>query len=160
MVPDETRPADVSPASRELDRRSRQQADVARLGVLALSGAPVSDLFGEALRSIKSYDPDNLFTIISHTFSKPFAPGLKLGYTAMPDDLLHAVLQQKGNHDFGSSNLNQYVLDRLLEKGDYYRHVDHLQGVYREKRDAMLAALENEFPAVTGTSWTRCSWRA
>jgi len=49
-------PADgASPASCELDRRSRQQADVARLGVLALSGIPIPDLFGEALQSIRAH---------------------------------------------------------------------------------------------------------
>src|SRR3954468_21387384 len=55
MVPDDFRPDDASTASRELDRRSRQQADVALLGVLALSGVPISDLFGEALRSIRAH---------------------------------------------------------------------------------------------------------
>src|SRR5207302_7951027 len=55
MVPDDFRPDEVSTVSRELDRRSRQQADVARLGVLALSGVPISDLFGEALRSIRAH---------------------------------------------------------------------------------------------------------
>ena len=55
MVPHDFLPRDISPASRELDRRSRQQADVARLGVLALSGVPVAELFGEALRSIRAH---------------------------------------------------------------------------------------------------------
>src|SRR3954462_2877175 len=55
MAPDDFRPDDASTASRELDRRSRQQADVARLGVLALSGVPISALFGEALRSIRAH---------------------------------------------------------------------------------------------------------
>src|SRR3954470_5868601 len=47
--------SDKSPASRELDRRSRQQAEVARLGVLALSGIPLADLVGEALRSLRTH---------------------------------------------------------------------------------------------------------
>src|SRR5256885_15408198 len=55
MAPDHFQTVKISPASRELDRRSRQQADVARLGVLALSGVPISDLFGEALRSIRAH---------------------------------------------------------------------------------------------------------
>src|SRR5438105_4536695 len=55
MVPDDFQTARISPARRELDRRSRQQADVARLGVLALSGVPIADLFGEALRSIRAH---------------------------------------------------------------------------------------------------------
>jgi two-component system cell cycle sensor histidine kinase/response regulator CckA len=56
MVPEDSKvAADLSPAGRELDRRSRQQADVARLGVLALSGLPLTDLFAEALRSLRAH---------------------------------------------------------------------------------------------------------
>lgn len=107
---------------------------------------------GPAHRSIKSFDQENRFTIISHTFSKPFAPGLKLGYTAMPDDLLHAVVQQKGNHDFGSANLTQHIALEALRDGSYERHVVELQDAYRAKRDAMLAALKGHMPA--GVHWT------
>jgi 2-aminoadipate transaminase len=107
---------------------------------------------GPAHRSIKSYDPENRYTIISHTFSKPFAPGLKLGYTAMPDDLLHAVIQQKGNHDFGSANLTQHIALEALRDGSYRRHVADLQHAYRAKRDAMLAALQGYMPP--GIHWT------
>src|ERR1041385_8188220 len=57
---------------------------------------------GEALPSIKSFDPQNQYTILTQTFSKPFAPGLKLGYTVMPHSLMDPILHQKGNHDFGS----------------------------------------------------------
>ena len=76
---------------------------------------------GPAHRSIKSYDAENRFTILSHTFSKPFAPGLKLGYTAMPADLLEAVLHQKGNHDFGSANLTQHMALEAMTDGSYER---------------------------------------
>jgi two-component system cell cycle sensor histidine kinase/response regulator CckA len=55
MVPHDSPVDDISPASRELDRRARQQADVARLGVLALSGVPIAHLFGEALGSIRAH---------------------------------------------------------------------------------------------------------
>src|SRR3954470_2237201 len=63
--PDVRSESDKSPASRELDRRSRQQADVARLGVLALSGIPLADLFGEALRSLRTHLGAPLAAIIS-----------------------------------------------------------------------------------------------
>jgi 2-aminoadipate transaminase len=107
---------------------------------------------GPAHRSIKSYDPDNLFTVSSYTFSKPFAPGIKLGYSAMPDDLLHAVIQQKGNHDFGSANLTQHIALEALRDGSYHKHVVELQHAYRAKRDAMLGALRHYMPA--GVHWT------
>src|SRR5437763_16607055 len=64
---------------------------------------------GEALPSIKSFDNHNRHTILACTFSKPFAPGIKTGYTAMPADLMHGVLEQKGNHDFGSPSPCQHL---------------------------------------------------
>ena len=109
---------------------------------------------GPALPSIKSLDRDNRHTIISHTFSKPFAPGLKLGYTALPDDLLHALLQQKGNHDFGSCNLAQHVALEAMIDGSYDRHVTRLCASYRAKRDAMLAAMACWMPKHAAIRWT------
>ena len=109
---------------------------------------------GPAMRSIKSMDPQNQHTILSLTFSKPFAPGLKLGYTAMPDDLLHAVSQQKGNHDFGSSNLAQHIALEAMRDGSYDKHVDVLIRSYRAKRDAVLEALEKHMPKDLGITWT------
>ena len=117
-----------------------------RQRILILEDAAYRELGydGDALRSIKSYDPDNRYTVISQTFSKPFAPGLKLGYTAMPADLMHAVLQQKGNHDFGSANLCQHIAWESLRDGSYEKHVGVLQQAYRIKRDLLLEALERE----------------
>jgi 2-aminoadipate transaminase len=100
---------------------------------------------GPAIPSIKSYDPDNQHVAIAHTFSKPFAPGLKLGYTAMPKDLVYAVAQQKGNHDFGSSSLAMAIAAEALADGAYGRQVERLRATYRAKRDAVLAALDEAF---------------
>ncbi|MCY2954875.1 MAG: PLP-dependent aminotransferase family protein [Planctomycetota bacterium] len=104
------------------------------------------------LPSIKSFDPDNRYTILTQTFSKPFAPGLKLGYTAMPCDLMHAVLRQKGSHDFGSSNLCQEIVLEALRDGSYRTHLQVLRSQYRGKRDAVLSALEAHMPG--GVGWT------
>ena len=135
----------------------RRYSDLAGHRILILEDAAYRELCydGPSHRSIKSYDPDNLYTIISHTFSKPFAPGIKLGYSAMPNDLLHAILQQKGNHDFGSANLTQYIALETLTDGSYQRHVAELRQAYGAKRDAMLAALERAMPKAPGLSWTK-----
>ena len=109
---------------------------------------------GDALPSIKSMDRENRHTILSLTFSKPFAPGIKLGYSAMPADLLDAVLQQKGNHDFGSANLTQHIAVEAMRDGSYASHVEVLRKAYRLKRDAMLAALDHYMPRDAGISWT------
>jgi 2-aminoadipate transaminase len=110
---------------------------------------------GPALPSIKSFDTENQFTILAQTFSKPFAPGLKTGYTVMPADLMHMVLRQKGNHDFGSNNLSQHILLEAMNNGFYEEQVRRLCENYRRKRDAMLAALNTHFPEGSGANWTR-----
>ena len=143
------------------DRRPRL-AEIARRyskhhRILVLEDAAYRELRydGQHYRSVKSFDADNQFTVISHTFSKPFAPGLKLGYTAMPDDLLHAVLQQKGNHDFGSANLTQHIALEAMRDGSYEQHGRLLRDSYRAKRDAMLEALDRLMPPGHGITWTR-----
>jgi len=100
---------------------------------------------GPDLPSIKSFDSANEHVILGMTLSKPLAPGLKSGYGYMPRDLVTPLLRFKGNHDFGSSNLTQHLVDRVLETGAYDRHVAHLCDVYRGKRDAMLETLAEEF---------------
>jgi 2-aminoadipate transaminase len=112
---------------------------------------------GPELPSIKSFERENQHTILTHTFSKPFAPGLKTGYTAMPADLLEAVLHQKGNHDFGSASLTQHIAADALESGLYDQHVRLLCQSYRSKRDAMLDALKRFIPPSSGASWTHPS---
>lgn len=109
---------------------------------------------GDDLPSIKKFDVDNRHVALAMTFSKPLAPGLKTGYAVLPRELMGPVLRFKGNHDFGSSHLNQTLLDRILERGDYARHVTGLRASYRVKRDAMLAALRAEFPTTSGATWT------
>jgi 2-aminoadipate transaminase len=110
---------------------------------------------GPALASIKSLDRENRHTILTQTFSKPFAPGLKTGYTAMPSDLMEAILHQKGNHDFGSPSLTQHIAVEAMTSGLYDRHVKLLCESYRSKRDAMLESLEKNIPPSAGISWTR-----
>ena len=113
---------------------------------------------GPDLPTIKSLDTDNSTVILGMTFSKPLAPGLKTGYGLLPRTLMTSLLRLKGNHDFGSNNLTQHVLDRLLDNGAYDRHVATLCNIYRHKRDAMLQGLAEVFPATANGSgkihWT------
>lgn len=112
---------------------------------------------GPAHRSIKSYDTENQFTVLSQTFSKPFAPGLKLGYSAMPPDLLNAVLHEKGSHDFGSSSLTQHLALEAMRDGHYDRQVQRLCKGYSAKRDIVLASLKKFMPAHAAVHWTHPS---
>jgi 2-aminoadipate transaminase len=110
---------------------------------------------GPDLPTVKSFDATNSHVILAMTFSKPCAPGLKTGYGLLPRDLMAPLLRLKGNHDFGSNNLTQHLLDRLLASGAYDRHVAKLCDVYRAKRDAMLDALAEEFHDSPEVRWAR-----
>jgi 2-aminoadipate transaminase len=113
---------------------------------------------GQALPSIKSFDTDNRHTILTQTFSKPFAPGIKLGYTALPPDLLEPILHQKGNHDFGSASLCQHIALSALQSGAYLHHVEVLKNAYRLKRDAILQALDSTLSPQHAALNTAVSW--
>jgi 2-aminoadipate transaminase len=142
------------PRRRELVEIVRRYRD--RQRILVLEDAAYRELRyeGEELPSVKSLDVGNEFVVYAGTFSKPCAPGLKTGYALMPSVLMEPLTRLKGNHDFGSNNFAQYVLDALLASGAYHEQVKRLRGVYRIKRDAMLEALDAEFGDLEGARWT------
>jgi len=84
--------------------------------------------------------------IYAGTFSKPFATGVRVGYGILPKPLFAAVKHIKGNHDFGTSNLLQYLVARALASGIYGRHVARLQKRYAHKARVMKLAIERHFP--------------
>lgn len=104
--------------------------------------------------SVWRHDPEGDTVILARTFSKTFSPGLKTGYGVLPPALVGPVLRLKGNHDFGSSNFNQVLIERLIGDGSYDTQVRTLVGRYRSKRDVMLAALEEHLGGIDGVSWT------
>jgi 2-aminoadipate transaminase len=110
---------------------------------------------GADLSSIKSLDEDNSQVVLAMSFSKSLSPGLKTGYGILPRDLIEGVVGIKGGHDFGSNNLAQHLIARLIESGAYDQHVARMRGIYQRKRDTLLAALEEAFPPGSGVSWTK-----
>lgn len=124
--------------------------------ILILEDAAYRELrfTGDDLPSVKRFDPTNEFVIYTGTFSKPCSPGLKTGYAIMPPDVMEPVLHLKGSHDFGSANLCQHILSRMIASGTYAKHAEELRDVYRHKRDVMLASLEKEFADFPVASWT------
>ena len=108
---------------------------------------------GPDIPSIRSRDADGNTVCYLGTFSKPFSPGLKTGFGVLPEVLIKPVLRLKANHDFGSCNFSQHILERVLAGGLLDGHVRQLKNAYRTKRDAMLEALDEFMPA--GTTITR-----
>jgi GntR family transcriptional regulator/MocR family aminotransferase len=79
--------------------------------------------------------------------SKTLAPGLRLGWLIPPGHLHPDVVAAKHASDLGSSTIIQLVLAQLLASGDYDRHIRLVRARYRQRRDALLAALGEHLPA-------------
>ncbi len=108
---------------------------------------------GEPLPSVWSCDPTHEHVVYTQTFSKSFAPGIRVGYGIAPRELVGPLCDRKGNEDFGSANLNQHLLANILASGQYASHLRQVLAGYRAKRDAMLAACEEFFVDLPGVSW-------
>ena len=85
--------------------------------------------------------------IYTGTYSKPYAPGARVGFGILPEPLFTAVQRIKGNHDFGTANLLQQLLARALETGLYDMHVARVRKNYARKARVMKQALAEHFPA-------------
>lgn len=100
---------------------------------------------------------DNGFTlgnvIYLSTFSKTLAPGIRLAWMVAPEDVIAKLVQLKQAADLHTSTFNQYVAYEVARDGFLDQHVKLIRQVYRERRDAMLKALDDYFPH--DVTWTR-----
>lgn len=142
--------AERRPAILEIARRWSQSHPI-----YVLEDAAYRELryAGPVLPSLWSFDQQHEQVILTQTFSKSFAPGIRTGFGVFPKPLVKAIINRKGNEDFGSSHWNQQLLSTVLASQQYAAHVDEVRGAYRLKRDAMLAAADEYFRELPGVEW-------
>ncbi len=109
-----------------------------------------------SLLALAKDDGDGERVIHAGTFSKPYSPGIRVGWGILPRKLVEPVLAQKGNVDFGSPHFNQVLIAAAMETGLFDRHVTTLRESYRRKLDATLRAAE-EHLAPLDVKWIRPS---
>jgi 2-aminoadipate transaminase len=112
-------------------------------GLLRFEGRPEPTL--------RSMDPQNV--IYLGTVSKVFSPGVRVGWALAEPGVLQRLVLAKEAADLCGSNLNMLVTERYLTGEMWRTNLDRLVQIYRSRRDVMLKALTERFPA--DATWTR-----
>lgn len=92
-------------------------------------------------------------TIYLSTFSKTLCPGMRIGWLVAPEEIVAQFVTAKQGMDLCSPSFTQAVVAEMLKRDVLYRRLPQIAATYRQKRDAMLRALQREMPA--GVTWTR-----
>jgi 2-aminoadipate transaminase len=81
------------------------------------------------------------------TFSKILAPGIRLAYAVASRQLIQVMMRAKRGVDFHTDTLLQQAVTHLVGDVDFdlEAHVAAGRALYKERRDAMLDALEATF---------------
>jgi 2-aminoadipate transaminase len=126
-----------------LDRRQALLALAHQYNVAIFEDECYADLLWDGIKAppaLYALDPGCVIHLGS--FSKSLAPALRLGYIIAGWDVMSRLLPLKG--DSGTGALDQMIVAEYFSK-NFDRHLGHLNGVLREKLDAMTEAVAREF---------------
>ncbi|RPF24859.1 PLP-dependent aminotransferase family protein [Streptomyces sp. TLI_185] len=106
---------------------------------------------GRTYPALRSLDPDNVVYLGS--FSKTFASGLRVGWVLAPRAVREKLALAMESATLCPPTLNQMIVSRYLATHDWTGQIKMFRENYRERRDAMLSALEQYLPP--GCTWTK-----
>lgn len=126
--------------------------DIARSqGILILEDNPYGLLWFDrpapaAMRSVESEG-----IIYLGSFSKTLAPGFRVGWALAPHAIREKLVLAAEAAILSPSSLNQMVISDYLQRADWRGQIDVFRGIYRDRRDAMVEALQHHLPEL---HWT------
>jgi DNA-binding transcriptional MocR family regulator len=146
-IPNFHNPAGVTMA---VQRRREVLEICARYGVGVLEDNPYGLLgfTGQVHPALRSMDPDVMYL---GSFSKTFASGLRVGWALVPPAVRDRLVLAAESATLCPPTFNQLLVSRYLAGHDWRGQVKTFTEVYRERRDAMIAALEAHLPP--GSTW-------
>ena len=136
-----------------LERRLKLVELAAKYGVFIVEDDPYGELRfeGQDIAPLVVLHKENVLYL--STFSKTLSPGIRLGWIVAPSKIIAKLVQAKQGSDLHTSTFIQMVAHDICRRGILRNHVKTIREVYRERRDAMLAAMEKHFPP--GITWIR-----
>jgi 2-aminoadipate transaminase len=85
------------------------------------------------------------------TFSKTLAPGFRVGWALAPHAIREKLILANEAAVLSPSSFSQLVISEYLSVADWRGQIDTFRGVYRERKEAMISALQEHLPEL---SWT------
>ncbi|MPY77268.1 MAG: aminotransferase class I/II-fold pyridoxal phosphate-dependent enzyme [Actinophytocola sp.] len=148
-IPNFHNPAGVTMA---VSRREQVLEICRRHGVLVIEDNPYGLLGfdGQVYPALRATDPDNVVYLGS--FSKTFASGIRVGWVLAPHAVREKLVLAAESATLCPPTLNQLLVSRYLTTHDWMGQIKKFREIYRERRDAILSALEQHMPP--GCTWT------
>ncbi|MWA01406.1 aminotransferase class I/II-fold pyridoxal phosphate-dependent enzyme [Actinomadura sp. LD22] len=106
---------------------------------------------GEPMRALRADDPDRVIYLGS--FSKTIASGLRVGWVLAPHAVRAKLVLAAESAILCPSNFSQLAVREYLLTQPWREQIKAFREMYRERRDAMLDALDQLMP--DGCTWTR-----
>jgi 2-aminoadipate transaminase len=136
------------------DERREQVLDICeRHGLLVVEDDPYGMLSfeGETPRPLRARRREGVFYL--STFSKTFAPGLRVGWILAPHAVREKLVMASEANILCPSAFAQGAVTQYLSTMPWREQIKTYREIYRERRDALLDAMRDLMPA--GTTWTR-----
>jgi 2-aminoadipate transaminase len=146
-VPNFHNPAGVTLS---VPRRTEVLEICARYGVAVVEDNPYGLLgfTGRTYPALRSMDRDVLYL---GSFSKTFASGLRVGWALVPPAVRDRLVLAAESAVLCPPAFNQMLVSRYLAGHDWQSQIKTFTEAYRDRRDAMLSALETYLP--DGCTW-------
>jgi 2-aminoadipate transaminase len=84
--------------------------------------------------------------VYSGSFSKVFAPGLRVGYYIAPELISKWLVLAKQGVDLHTSSFTQALATQFLKGGYMESHIPRIIQLYKPKQETMLEAMDEHFP--------------
>jgi 2-aminoadipate transaminase len=122
--------------------------------ILILEDNPYGLLYfdGPPPQAMRSVDTDGI--IYLGTFSKTFAPGLRVGWAVAPHAIREKLILANESAVLSPSAFTQNVITSYFSGADWRGQIDTFRGIYRERKEALVGALKEHLPDLTWTDPT------
>jgi DNA-binding transcriptional MocR family regulator len=105
---------------------------------------------GDAPLPLRARRRDGVFYL--STFSKTFAPGLRVGWILAPHAVREKLVMMSEANVLCPSAFAQGAVTQYLTTMPWREQIKSYREIYRQRRDVLLTALHDLMPA--GTTWT------